>query len=145
MTITYKPATAADLSKIVAIDVLSYENPIDEEILVRCIYDHQIFLALDGKRVIGFVCWEDRTSHNEIVALAVHPAYRRKGIGSKLLQFVLDLEDTVKVEVRETNLTAQLFLRANNLTCFDVVKNHYVEENKDEDCYVFTKYAGIEV
>jgi ribosomal protein S18 acetylase RimI-like enzyme len=55
---------------------ISLENP-----------DHDIYIALNKNRVVGMMCLEkidDET--NELSTLSIHPEYRRKGIGTKLME-----------------------------------------------------------
>jgi len=143
--INYLPAAKNQLSSIVAIDVMSYDVPLDEEIIIDCVNLNQMYVAMDGKKVVGYVCWQEIEGGVLILGLAVHTAYRRQGIGKQLVEFVKDLPDVNKVEleVRERNVNGQLFLRAVGFNCFVTIKDHYDES--DEDCYVFTTYVEAKV
>lgn len=74
--------------------------PITEELLNRNLsnaYDNASYVALDNEKVIGFIIgkiWESKfyiDSYNDtgwISLIYVHPEYRNKGIGTKLLDIV---------------------------------------------------------
>lgn len=141
MNIIYKPATLDNLNAIYALELQCYEHPTESETIISLIKSNQVYVALDGKKVVGYVMWIDNGDHNLIVGLGVRSDYRRKGIGSALLGFVLDLFIIIRIEVRETNLVAQLFLKANDIVCSHTLKDYYDES--DEDCYVFT--SGVTV
>ena len=40
--------------------------------------------------VIGFICFRNVTEESELLNIGVHPHYRQKGIGKKLMQFYID-------------------------------------------------------
>ena len=146
MAITYHPAKVADLTPMVNLDILSYDTPLDEEIFINCIHLRTCYVAWDNKRIVGYISFQNIESEQVILGLAVHPAYRRQGIATKLVDFVIGLPNSSKItmEVREKNLSGQLFLRAIGFNCFSVLKNYY-EDESDEDCYVFTLYVGATV
>jgi ribosomal-protein-alanine acetyltransferase len=87
-------------------------------------WDEKAFLRFDCKlaessgEVVGFlICRElvGRSTQNrgerEILNLAVHPARRRRGIARALLRDELKSNDIYYLEVRESNLAAQLLYR----------------------------------
>jgi ribosomal protein S18 acetylase RimI-like enzyme len=79
--------------------------------------------------------WEVR-----ICQFTVHPDYRRRGVGSRLLRWTTSHVPpgsgiTVRTSVNERNLDAQLFLRANRFRVDSVHKGGAC--GGDEDLYVF--------
>jgi ribosomal protein S18 acetylase RimI-like enzyme len=143
--INYLPGGKQNIGGIAGIDIMSNDYPLDEEIIVDCINLNQMYVAMEGKKVVGYVCWQEIEGGVLILGLAVHTAYRRQGIGKQLIEFIKDLPDIGKVEleVRERNVNGQLFLRAVGFNCFSVLKQMYDES--DEDCYVFTTYIEAKV
>ena len=88
MTIKYLPATPSNLGAICSIDIISYENPLDEEIIYDCIKLNQMIVVFDDKKLIGYICWQDIPNGKLILGLAIWPSYRRRGIATKLVQFL---------------------------------------------------------
>ncbi len=44
-----------------------------------------------GPFVAGFICFRNIGEESELLNIAVHPLYRREGIGRKLMQFYVEL------------------------------------------------------
>ena len=44
-----------------------------------------------GPLPAGFICFKNIGEESELLNIAVHPLYRRKGIGRKLMQFYMEL------------------------------------------------------
>ena len=72
--------------------------------------------------------------------LAVAPDERRKGIATLALQKIENIAwayglPRVELEVRETNLAAQLLYRRNGYRAVDILRSYY----PDQDAYRMTK------
>ena len=99
-------------------------------------------VAVLGRRVVGVLLFEADPSRRalRIRCLAVLPAHRRRGIGSRLLHALTGKVDAVAdvqvvTRVRETNLAGQLFLRANHFKAVRVLP--LTEADDTEDAYLF--------
>lgn len=98
--------------------------------------NHTIILKEDGN-IIGFAVYSVLFEDAELYDIAVDPAHRKKGIGDKLLQAVLrDCfergAETIRLEVRESNLPARkLYEKHGFLYEKNVRKNYY--QNPTED------------
>ena len=73
-----------------------------------------------------------------ILNFAVHPHYRRYGVGgqmvSKLISKLSSHRRTrITLEVRETNLAAQLFFRAQSFRAIKVLRAFYEDSGEDEE------------
>ena len=136
--------TSKDLSAVVSIEKLSYISPWGKETFATVLARKKsgAIVALLGKKVIGFLVIESLTRTYQILNLAVHPAYRRCSVGSTLLDW---LEGTatrnrrtkINIEVREGNLSFQLFLRACGYKAVEILSRYY--NDTKEDCYRFEK------
>jgi len=51
---------------------------------------HQVDEA-QGPHLAGFICFRNIGEESELLNIAVHPLYRRKGIGRKLMQYYMEL------------------------------------------------------
>ena len=87
-------------------------------------------VATNDDGVIGFVIVQREPDHGHIVNLAVARAWRRRGIATRLLEYVETLARAAEVskmmlEVRETNLPAQLLYRDAGYRATEILKRHY--------------------
>ena len=96
---------------------------------------------------IGYVVFEKFKAVVQILNLVVHPDHRRKGMGTVLVERVISrftaTHNSVTMNVRETNLAAQLFLQNLGFVAEAVdrghFEDHYAEEVDIEDAYCFRK------
>ena len=73
------------------------ENPVS-----RCV------VAVEDDRLVGYLAFEQVSDEGSIVEIAVHPAYRRRGIAREMLTSVTN-DNSLKeifLEVRESNAPA---------------------------------------
>jgi len=79
--------------------------------------DAVVLAARAGGRVVGFAIMEYGEERAHLVLLAVDPAYRRRGIGRRLLEWLIESARTagiesVHLELRAANAPARRFYRA---------------------------------
>lgn len=91
-------------------------------------------------QIVGYIIWECHKQYMHILNMAVMPECRGHGIGSHLLK---DLEyhlgerwKRVSAEVREENVVAQKFLKANGFRCTHIAKNFF-EGDIDALCFEY--------
>lgn len=80
-----------------------------------------------------------------ITNIAVHPDYRRAGIGSKILSIITDIcvengMEAITLEVRESNFSAQKLYRANGFSVCGVRKKYYQGK---ENALIMTKELAL--
>ena len=73
-----------------------------------------------------------------IVSIAVHPQFRKKGFGTKLLIELLNIfqnkgKNIIRLEVRTTNVAAIALYKHYNFEIIEQIKNYYTD---DEDAYL---------
>jgi len=83
--------------------------------------------------------WKIRNEAH-LVTFAVHPSFRRKGLGSQLLQYLLkEIEkqnlDKVTLEVRSSNSTAQKFYQEFGFKRIAIRPQYYIDTNEDAIVY----------
>lgn len=54
--------------------------------------------ARSEDQVLGFICFRNVREESELLNLCVHPAYRRIGVGKKLMTFYVDFCSQRKIE-----------------------------------------------
>jgi ribosomal-protein-alanine N-acetyltransferase len=74
-----------------------------------------------------------------ILSFAVHPDYRRQGIGQSMIdklvsKLAYQRRNRIVLEVRETNLDAQLFFRQLGFRATSVLRSFY--EDTPEDAFL---------
>ncbi|MEZ6071422.1 MAG: ribosomal protein S18-alanine N-acetyltransferase [Pirellulales bacterium] len=130
-----------DLPEVLDIEADSFEFPWFEDDFVRCLQQRNcigMVAEVDG-RVVGFMIYELHKSRLHILNFSVAPQYRRRGIGRQMVDKLVGKlshrrRTRITLEIRETNLGAQLFFRECSFRAVSVVRNFY--EDTPEDAYV---------
>jgi [ribosomal protein S18]-alanine N-acetyltransferase len=149
MTAEPKPASAVhirwmirrDMPEVLDIETNSFEFPWSEDDFVRCLRQRNCIgmVVEQDDRVVGFMIYELHKTRLHVLNFAVAPDCRRRGVGAQMVSKLvgkLSLQRRVRVtlEVRETNLEAQLFFRAQGFRAVSVLRSYY--EDTPEDAYV---------
>jgi ribosomal-protein-alanine N-acetyltransferase len=134
-----------DMPEVLAIDEAGFQFPWDEEAYIGYLRQRNCIgmVATHDERVAGFMVYELHKSRLHILNFAVHSAYQRKGVGTAMvhkLQGKLSLarRSRILVEIRETNLDAQLFFKAMGFHAVSVLRDFYV--NTTDDAYLMQRY-----
>jgi ribosomal-protein-alanine acetyltransferase len=103
--ILIRPAYARDYA---AISRIQHKSPETAQWPLGDYSAYPLLLALVGNEAAGFCSWRQTAPDEaEILNIAVDPAYRRKGIGSALLDRVCaESKSMVFLEVAESNAPA---------------------------------------
>ena len=130
-----------DMPEVLAMEKASFEFPWLEEDFIRCLRQRNCIgmVAEHDDRVVGFMIYELHKARIRVLNLAVAPDYRRRGVGCQMVaRLVAKLSpqrrNRVVLEVRETNLAAQLFFRENGFRAVSVLRGFYADT--PEDAYV---------
>ena len=130
-----------DLPEVLAIEDESFEFPWFEEDFIRCLRQRNCIgmVAEYENRVVGFMIYELHNSRIHVLNFAVACDYCRRGVGSQMVaKLVAKLSSQrrsrIVLEVRETNLSAQLFFRENGFRAVSVLRAYY--EDTPEDAYL---------
>ena len=92
----------------------------------------------DG-RVVGFMIYELHKTRLHILNFAVHPDFQRRQVGGQMMQKLVgklsqQRRSRIVLEVRETNLAAQLFFREGGFRAVSVLRDFY--DDTTEDAYL---------
>jgi len=130
-----------DMAEVLAIEQHSFDHPWCEEDFLRCLRQRNCIgmVAEQGERIAGFMIYELHKSKLYLLNFAVHPEFRRQGVGRQMVaKLVSKLSQhrrtRIVLEVRETNLAAQLFYRELSFRAVQVLQNHY--DDSGEDAYL---------
>ena len=133
MSVTFRKMTLGDLKQVVAIDQMSFSLPWPARSFQFELTDNpasRCWVAEFDGHVIGMVVAWFIVDEIHIATIAVHPDFRKQGIGEKLLLHTLQsakAEGGVSsfLEVRESNSAAIMMYR----------KFGYVESGRREGYY----------
>jgi ribosomal-protein-alanine N-acetyltransferase len=130
-----------DMPEVLAIEEESFEFPWLEEDFIRCLRQRNCIgmVAEYEDRVVGFMIYELHKNRIHVLNFAVGPEYRRRGVGSQMVAKLIaklsaQRRNRIILEVRETNLPAQLFFRENDFRAISVLRAYY--EDTPEDAYL---------
>lgn len=128
----------SDLDEIMTIERASFSYPWSprfflQELRVPCA---RSLLAVLGGKTVGYIVYWLLPSEVDIHNLAVHPTYRRQGIGMSLLQGVVeeakrDGASKVTLEVRKSNEAAQRLYHFLGFVARGVRKGYYSDDGED--------------
>ena len=130
-----------DMPEVLGVERESFEFPWLEEDFIRCLRQRNCIgmVAEHEDLVVGFMVYELHKSRIHILNFGVGSDYRRLGVGTQMVDKLLaklsaQRRNRLMLEVRETNLPAQLFFRENGFRAVAVLKDYY--EDTPEDAYV---------
>ena len=130
-----------DLPEVLEIELHSFPEPWDENDFVSLLRKRNIIcrVAEHDDRIAGFMMYELRKSSIYIINFAVHPDFRRRGVGRSMIGSAISRlcpqrRTRISLHVRETNLAAQLFFREVGLRATKICRSF---ENDGEDAYRF--------
>jgi ribosomal-protein-alanine N-acetyltransferase len=130
-----------DMAEVIEIENRSFEFSWCEEDFVRCLRQRNCIgmVAEHHERVLGFMIYELHKNRLHVLNFAVHPEYRRRGVGGQMIQKLagklgLGRRNRIMLEVRETNLDAQLFFRELGFRAISLLRDFY--EDTTEDAYL---------
>lgn len=130
-----------DMPAVLEIENQSFEFPWSEEDFIRCLRQRNCIgmVAEEDDQVVGFMIYELHKNRLHILNFAVHPEYRRRGVGGSMVNKLVgklshDRRNRIMLEVRETNLDAQLFFRYGGFKAVSVLRDFY--DDTSEDAYV---------
>jgi len=130
-----------DMQDVLAIESGSFEFPWSEEDFIRCLRQRNCIgmVAEHNERVVGFMIYELHKNRLHILNFAVNESLRRRGVGSQMLKKLIgklsrERRNRIMLEIRETNLPAQLFFRELGFRAVSVLRAFY--EDTPEDAYL---------
>jgi ribosomal-protein-alanine N-acetyltransferase len=130
-----------DMAEVLDIERGSFEFPWFEEDFIRCLRQRNCIgmVAEHGERVVGFMIYELHKTRLHILNFAVSPEFRRRGVGRQMIDKLLGKLSSqrrvrITLEVRETNLPAQLFFKSAGFRAVTVLRAYY--EDSPEDAYL---------
>lgn len=142
--VAIRPMTGDDLEQVISIDRMSFTMPWPPSSYRFELYENpssRLWVAeahhADGKKeVVGMVVVWLIMDEAHIATFAVHPGFRNRGIGRKLLVQALRESrqmgaTSATLEVRSSNLTAQRLYKDLGFEVVSTRSRYYVDNNED--------------
>jgi ribosomal-protein-alanine N-acetyltransferase len=130
-----------DMAEVLEIERGAFEFPWFEEEFIRCLRQRNCIgmVAEHAERVVGFMIYELHKTRLHILNFAVASDVRRRAIGKQMMEKLIgklssQRRTRISLEVRETNLAAQVFFRSNGFKATSVLHEFY--DDSPEDAYL---------
>jgi len=130
-----------DMPEVLDIEGQSFEFPWSEEDFIRCLRQRNCIgmVAEHEDRVVGFMIYELHKNQLHILNFAVASEMRRRDVGAQMTAKLISKlspqrRNRILLEVRETNLAAQLFFRKAGFQAISVLRDFY--DDTTEDAYL---------
>jgi [ribosomal protein S18]-alanine N-acetyltransferase len=136
-----------DIPILARIEETTNSLPWSENDFQRCLRSPNVrgYCAESRLGILGFLIYQAHGAQVTLAKIAVVPSWQGRGIGRQLVHTLTSALHanqlrSIHVELRESNLAAQLFFRACGFQAVSVLRNHYDEPS--EDAYVFKRLAS---
>ena len=92
------------LDEVLLIESASSLTPWSKEMFLEELRNplaHSFIYRIDeaqGQPLAGFICFRNMGEESELLNLAVHPLFRRLGIGRRLMQFYMEFGEATQVK-----------------------------------------------
>ena len=127
-----------DMPEVLSIESHSFEFPWTEEDFINCLRQRNCIgmVAEHDDHVVGFMIYELNKTRIRVLNFAVSEKFRRRGAGSQMMAKLIgklssQKRSRITLEVRETNLPAQLFFRTVGFRAVSVLRQFYADTPED--------------
>jgi len=132
-------STVEHIDDIVVIENLSFKIPWSKESIKQEITENKFAIYLSALvcgRVVGYAGMWSVCGEGHITNIAVHPEYRQNGIGSLLLESLIDIAkkegiSRMTLEVRKSNFVARKLYRKYGFEECGMRKSYYADNGED--------------
>ena len=129
------------MPQVLAIENDCFEFPWDEDHFIQCLRQRNCIgmVAEINDAVVGFMVYELHKNRLHILNFAVSSFHRHLGIGKDMVgkltsKLSYERRNRIMLEVRETNLPAQLFFKEQGFRAISVLRDFY--DDTTEDAYL---------
>ena len=121
-----RKCTAKDLNRVIEIERKSFRYPYPPSLFKWYLRNGFFLVTEKNGKIVGYVIgMEEETKEGLIASIAVLPNFRRKGIGTSLMEKMMEKMEEVKVQVRKSNRAAIKFYK----------KLGFIKKGFIENCY----------
>ncbi len=137
--ITIEDMKKEDIDEILEIEKVSFPSPWTREAFLIELKEKNFSCFLVAKsenRVVGYAGFWLAFDEAHVTNLAIHPEYRRKKIGERLIRFLLKLAVSkgakrATLEVRPSNIAAQNLYKKFGFEVGSIQKGYYSDTGED--------------
>lgn len=143
--LSIRQAKLEDINHIYDLETMCFKDPYPKRLLLTLLALYpELFLVIEYEnKIVGYVAGIVRKdNYGHMVSLCVHPTYRRKGFGTKLVN-VLEKSFTEKfnicryrLEVRTSNVAAVNLYKKLGYQIVDTIHSYYPD---GEDAHIMIK------
>ena len=130
-----KRCDIADFEEIYNIEKLSFSDPLKEDTVKKGLSDEKSFYyGLFNPMLQAYISYEKVLDEAQIISVAVHPDYRKKGLGKALFEKIIKETDDISIytlEVRSDNKAAIGLYNALGFCEVGRRKNYYTNPTCD--------------
>jgi [ribosomal protein S18]-alanine N-acetyltransferase len=135
-----------DMTDVLEIENGSFEFAWSEDDFIRCLRKRNCIgmVAVHDDQVVGFMVYGLEKTKLHILKFAVSKQFRRLGVGRQMVATLVGKLSTgrrnrIALEVRETNLSVQMFFRENGFQATQLLKGFY-EDSPEYACLMQYRY-----
>ena len=121
-----------DIITIVEIEKNSYPDPWSEKMFERELQLEfsNFFVAIEDREIAGYICLWTVSDEGHLTNITVKEKFRRKGLGSRLMKYIIDISYAMKIkkmflEVRASNCPALKFYEKFGFKKIGLRKKYY--------------------
>lgn len=136
--IEIKLMTSDDVEEIAELDKLCFSVPWSYDAFLSETQNTiaRYIVAKDGDHCIGYCGFWIAYDSGDITNVAVHPDYRKQGIGTQLIGAMINLAKSegvtsMNLEVRKSNVAAQKLYSKYGFKCVGTRKGYYSDNKED--------------
>ena len=127
-----------DLAEVLKIERKCFEEPYSREIFEQelKIKAAQLWVIPYRQKIVGYIDFWLVASEMELVSIAVHPKFKRRGIGQYLMEEMFDYgcqhqASSIVLDVRKSNLKAQKLYGKFGFKKVGLRKKYYSDNQED--------------
>ncbi len=129
-----RKCTTKNLNRVIEIERKSFKYPYPPSLFRWYMRNGLFLVAEENEKIVGYVIGmkkglkekkEEESKGGLIASIAVLPNFRRKGIGTSLMEKMMEKMEEVKVQVRKSNRAAIKFYK----------KLGFIKKGFIENCY----------
>lgn len=129
-----RKATQSDIGEILAIERTSFTHPFSKELFLTelRLSMARLHVIRQAGRVVGYIDFWKVGPEIHLINIAVDPRLRRQGIGSELMEFLLqtarrEAAQEIYLDVRVSNIAAVALYRRYGFKKTGVRKKYYAD------------------
>ncbi|HUO58450.1 MAG TPA: ribosomal protein S18-alanine N-acetyltransferase [bacterium] len=134
----FRPMLEVDLEQVVEIEKASMPSPWSKELFEEELRREaaHYFVVEENERVAGYMGYWEAPEEAHIINLAIGPAFRRRGLGRKMVEACLSFATKrgarlATLEVRESNETARRLYEKCGFRFVAIRKKYYSDNQED--------------